>query len=110
MGSGGRRFESCLFRQSPFADGGSPTAVSCLPAGGGMFRGLCRFYSCGRRVGLFTAGLAEPPVPFYQLKPGSIPGSRNIFLRQIQKNEEGMWMLRFVIATVLVALLALPVK
>lgn len=75
-----------------------------------MFRGLGRFYSCGRRVGLFTAGLFHYPVPFFQLKPGSIPGSRNIFLRQIRKNEEGMWMLRFVLAAVLVALLALPVK
>jgi hypothetical protein len=75
-----------------------------------MFRGLGRFYSCGRRVGLFTAGSFHYPAPFFQLKPGPIPGSRNIFFKADPKNEEGMWMLRFVIAAVLVALLAVPVK
>lgn len=35
------------------------------------------FYSCGGRVGLFTAGLFHYPAPFFQLKPGSIPGSRS---------------------------------
>ena len=75
-----------------------------------MFRGLCRFYSCGRRVGLFIAGLFHYPVPFFQLKPGSIPGSRNIFFKADPKNEEGMRMLRFVLIAVLVVLLAVPVK
>ena len=74
-----------------------------------MFRGLGRFYSCGRRVGLFTAGLFHYPVPF-PTEAGFDSRLPEHLSKAAPKNEEGMWMLRFVIAAVLVALLAVPVK
>ena len=75
-----------------------------------MFRGLGRFYSCGRRVGLFTAGLAEPPVPFPPEAGFNSRLPEHLF-KADPKNEEGMRMLIFVIIAFLsVLLLALPVK
>lgn len=75
-----------------------------------MFRGLGRFYSCGRRVGLFTAGLFHYPVPF-PTEAGFDSRLPEHLLRQIRKNEEGMRMLRVVfIAVLAVLLLAVPVK
>lgn len=54
----------------------SPTAASCLLAGGEMFRGLGRSTPAVGAL-VFSPGGSWVPPGLSQLKPGSIPGSRS---------------------------------
>ena len=83
---GRRRFEPCLFRQCPFADGGDPAAVLAFQSAG-RCSGACAVFTPAVGTMVLPGRYSRAARGFLHLKPGSIPGSRGICFGVNQKGK-----------------------